>query len=168
MQHPLRPEWDTPPDGDFASYVERLSRMQHPAHSLAPGEEPGHYGARPTVVGTAAKGATVKAPVRDAVTRPASLTMPGAQGLRLLRLARAVLLLLVLAKAVAWLAFAWGSLFGVVSLGLLWWGLGAAGRLLSGGSPSSPGTDRAAALQTVLEALRQAARQPPNSRFPKK
>lgn len=94
--------------------------------------------------------------------------MQGASASTWLYVARAVLLLLVLAKAVAWLVFGWGSLFGIVLLGMLWWGLGAAGRRLLPAHLPPAGTDRTAALKTVLEALRNAARQTPNSRFPKK
>ena len=36
MSGPIKPEWDTPPHGDFASYVERLSAQGAAARPAAP------------------------------------------------------------------------------------------------------------------------------------
>lgn len=111
-----KPEWDTPADGDFARYVERLT---------APTPTPQQRGraARPSAAAPPPQAA-------DALSAPAAA--PGlpdlAQALQpvagVLRAVRAVLLLLVLGHAVALFFFGRGSLPGLVVMGMAWWGLG--------------------------------------------
>jgi len=119
-----KPEWDTPPHGDFASYVERLTAPRPVKPAAVPGR--------------GAPGAP------DASSAPGQVLAPDfAQWLSpwmgALRGARAVLLLLAGLHGAALFFLGWGSLAGVVAMGMLWWGMGwlldVAPRLLP-----SPGT----------------------------
>jgi len=149
-----KPEWDTPPDGDFASYVERLaaapvaaaprakappSLTQAGPASAARGPQPARRGASSLEQTDFARG---WAPF-DAGLRAARLVVLGLTGLH----------------ALALMMFGQGSLVGLIAMAALWWGLGtlrAAGRkaMDSAGQGQPPLT-----LHDVKERLRALAAQ---------
>jgi len=110
-----KPEWDTPPHGDFASYVERLSTPK-PAVPVSP------HAAR-----IEERGATSSGPSSPAFdTSAASLDLirrltPLRGGLHI---ARVLLLVLIVIHAVALVLWGWGSLVALLMMAGLWWGLG--------------------------------------------
>lgn len=146
-----KPEWDTPPDGDFASYVERLT-------------------APPPVRKTQAMATRATSPARQPAagssSTPASQALPPdlAQVLLplmgVLRTVRAVLLLFLVMHGVALFVFSQGSLPGLIFMAALWWGLG----WLIQAAPQAMGA-KAAGLGAGIESLqeRQQVAQPRNS-----
>lgn len=136
MPSPNRPEWDTPPNGDFASYVERLSASGAGARPVA---------APSLKVGKAAAKGRLTADPQGLPPDLAQVLAPLARGLGVVR---AVLLLVTLVHAAAFFGLGRGSLPGLLFTGLLWWGLGrvaamASGAMVPGGSrPAAPGVAR--------------------------
>ncbi len=110
-----KPEWDTPPNGDFASYVERLTA-------------PPPAGKAPPMVTRATS--PVRQPAASKSSTPDSQVLPPelAQVLLplmgVLRTVRAVLLLFLVMHGVALFVFSQGSLPGLIFMIVLWWGLG--------------------------------------------
>ncbi|WP_225584798.1 hypothetical protein [Acidovorax sp. ACV01] len=143
-----KPEWDTPPNGDFARYVERLSASAPARSAQAP--SPGST--------------TASKPAAAGGVRPMSPAVPLdlAQVLMplfgVLRTVRVVLLVLIALHAVALFVFSQGSLPGLVVMGAIWWGLGwlmeaAPKALSSAGSGATPG------VAPLQERLRQVTQQ---------
>jgi hypothetical protein len=110
MQGPSKPEWDTPPDGDFANYVERLSRppsVQRPSEAMPIEPKDGGVSTVASSAGLPPDLAQVLAPFQG-----------------LLKLVRALLLLFAVVQGAAFLVWGKGTLVGVAVAGVLWWVLG--------------------------------------------
>jgi len=145
MFRQTRPEWDTPPDGDFARYVERLTSAQASAKPPARAQPQERKAERPPVT------AGVPAMPPDL----AQLLVPF---VGVLQIVRAVLLVLTLAHGAAFVVLGKGSLPGLLFMGFLWWGLGRVAAVVSG--PESPGGGRAPMnIAQLQERLRQLAQQ---------
>lgn len=150
-------DWDTPADGDFARYVERLSAAQA-LHPAAPAHLQGNV---PTAPAAAVASAPVPARAPAPVPAPSS---PGAvQGVSatgvagLLRAVRVVLLLLVIAQAVALFYFNVGLMPLMLFSAGLWFFLGRLQRVLSRALSGAAGGD-STHLQRLREQLPSAAR----------
>ena len=152
-----KPDWDTPPDGDFAAYVERLT-AQKPLQKAPVTQAP----AAAAAAAAAAVGRAAQAPNTGAQAQAQALPPDLLQVMRplagVLRTVRAVLLVMVVVHGIAIFLLGQGSLPGLVVMGLVWWGLGwlmqSAAQL--GGAQAS-GVN--AATQALQDRLRQVAQQ---------
>ena len=146
-----KPDWDTPPDGDFAAYVERLT-AQKPLHKAPVTQAPA---AAVAAVGRAAQAPSAGA---QAQALPPDLLQVMRPLAGVLRTVRAVLLVMVVLHGIALFLLGQGSLPGLVVMGVVWWGLGwlmqSAVQL---GSAQASGVNTA--TQALQDRLRQVAQQ---------
>ena len=145
-----KPDWDTPPDGDFAAYVERLT-AQKPLQKAPAAQAP----AAAAAVGRAAQAPNTGA---QAQVLPPDLLQVMRTLAGVLRTVRAVLLVMVLLHGFALFLLGQGSLPGLVVMGLVWWGLGwlmQSAAQLGGAQASGVNT----ATQALQDRLRQVAQQ---------
>ena len=146
-----KPDWDTPPDGDFAAYVERLT-AQKPLQKAPVTQAPA---AAVAAVGRAAQAPNTGA---QAQALPPDLLQVMRPLAGVLRMVRAVLLVMVVLHGIALLLLGHGSLPGLVVMGVVWWGLGwlmqSAAQL---DSAQASGVNTAA--QALQDRLRQVAQQ---------
>ena len=145
-----KPDWDTPPDGDFAAYVERLT-AQKPLQKAPVTQAP----AAAAAVGRAAQAPSAGA---QAQALPPDLLQVMRPLAGVLRTVRAVLLVMVVLHGIALFLLGQGSLPGLVVMGVVWWGLGwlmqSAAQL---GSAQASGVNTA--TQALQDRLRQVAQQ---------
>ena len=145
-----KPDWDTPPDGDFAAYVERLT-AQKPLQKAPVTQAP----AAAVAVGRAAQAPSAGA---QAQALPPDLLQVMRPLAGVLRTVRAVLLLMVVLHGIALFLLGQGSLPGLVVMGVVWWGLGwlmQSAAQLEGAQASGMNT----ATQALQDRLRQVAQQ---------
>ena len=146
-----KPDWDTPPDGDFAAYVERLT-AQKPLQKAPVTQAPA---AAVAAVGRAAQAPNTGA---QAQALPPDLLQVMRPLAGVLRTVRAVLLVMVVLHGIALFLLGHGSLPGLVVMGVVWWGLGwlmqSAVQL---GSAQASGVNTA--TQALQDRLRQVAQQ---------
>lgn len=147
MAGPIKPEWDTPPHGDFASYVERLSAQgaaTRPAAAPSPKTDK----------------AVAKSPVAaSAPGLPPDLAQVLAPLVGVVRGVRMVLLLVTLLHAVAFFGLDRGSLPGLLFMAALWWGLGRVAALASSALPSGSAGANKPGVASLQERLAQLAKQ---------
>ena len=146
-----KPDWDTPPDGDFAAYVERLT-AQKPLQKAPVTQAPA---AAVAAVGRAAQAPNTGA---QAQALPPDLLQVMRPLAGVLRTVRAVLLVMVLLHGFALFLLGHGSLPGLVVMGVVWWVLGwlmQSAAQLGGAQSSGMNT----ATQALQDRLRQVAQQ---------
>lgn len=143
-----KPEWDTPADGDFARYVERLT---------APVPLPPGRAARPSA-------SMVERPSGPAAREPGTVALSPELALALvpwrtvLRAVRAVLAVLIVLHGAALFLFDQGSLPGWVVMGVIWWSLGGLADRVPA-ALSSPATPPTSGVETLRARLQEMALQ---------
>ena len=145
-----KPDWDTPPDGDFAAYVERLT-AQKPLQKAPVTQAP----AAAAAVGRAAQAPSAGA---QAQALPPDLLQVMRTLAGVLRTVRAVLLVMVVLHGIALFLLGHGSLPGLVVMGVVWWVLGwlmQSAAQLDSAQASGVNT----ATQALQDRLRQVAQQ---------
>ncbi|MGP1630766.1 MAG: hypothetical protein ACTS5V_12550 [Giesbergeria sp.] len=160
---PIKPEWDTPRNGDFALYVERLTA----AHAVRLPEEPGRVPYLAEVMQRARPVAAIAAAAVPATPRPAvaSVELPDLQALKaplaaLLNVAQLGLLVVALVQLVALVLVGLGSPFGVAVAVLAWWVVGRWKRALAAVvKPSVRPTSPRASLSALMSDLQALAEQ---------
>ena len=146
-----KPDWDTPPDGDFAAYVERLT-AQKPLQKAPVTQAPA---AAVAAVGRAAQAPNTGAQAQALPPDLLQLMRPLAG---VLRTVRAVLLVMVVLHGIALFLLGHGSLPGLVVMGVVWWVLGwlmQSAAQLDSAQASGVNT----ATQALQDRLRQVAQQ---------
>ena len=147
-----KPDWDTPPDGDFAAYVERLT-AQKPLQKAPVTQAPA--AAVAAAVGRAAQAPNTGA---QAQALPPDLLQVMRPLAGVLRTVRAVLLVMVVLHGIALFLLGHGSLPGLVVMGVVWWVLGwliQSAAQLDSAQASGVNT----ATQALQDRLRQVAQQ---------
>ena len=144
-----KPDWDTPPDGDFAAYVERLT-AQKPLQK-APVTQAPAAAAAVAAVGRAAQAPSAGA---QAQALPPDLLQVMRPLAGVLRTVRAVLLVMMVVHGIALFLLGQGSLPGLMVMGLVWWGLG---WLMQ--SAVQLGSAQASGMNTATQALQNRLRQ---------
>lgn len=123
-----KPEWDTPSNGDFAAYVERLSAAEPARKPAAPSSL---ASAGPAPRKAAGASAAQPSPSTSTATMPSAAQALPPDLVRqlaplgdLLRTARTWLLVLIGLHFMALLIFGWGSVAFLVIMGMFWWAVG--------------------------------------------
>jgi len=147
MSGPNKPEWDTPPHGDFASYVERLNAQGAAPRPAAPPP--------PGMDKTVPKGRVAA----NTPGLPPDLAQVLAPLVGVLGTVRMVLLVATAVHAIAFFGFGRGALPGLLFMGILWWGLGRVAALASGARPSGGAGSIKPGLASLQERLAQLAKQ---------
>lgn len=147
-----KPDWDTPPDGDFAAYVERLT-AQKPLQKAPMAQASAAAVTRADQVSKARAHATAVPQGMPPDLLQVMLPLAG-----VLRTVRAVLLVMAVVHGIALFLLGQGSLPGLVVMGVVWWGLGwlmqSAAQI---GGAQAPGVNTA--KQALQDRLRQVAQQ---------
>lgn len=152
MEKPPQHPWDGPADGDFASYVERLSAAPARPPAPVPHWDDGPHNAAAASV----------APPPLATGRDDRSNVPASSFAGVVRTARAVVLLLVIAQALALFYFQAGVVPLLLFTGVLWFSLGRLQRFLSKALPGVSRPD-SASLQRLREQVQRAARERHNT-----
>lgn len=139
-------DWDTPVNGDFASYVERLSAVQIP-QSVAPSHP---IAAQAPQAAQAAPAQAAPAPEGDGVES----ALAGK-----LRAVRIVVFLVFTAQALVLLFLQKGSLPLLFFTGMVWFFLGRMQSALLLTLPRAEGADRSTPLQRLRDELQRTARE---------
>jgi hypothetical protein len=123
MSKAPKPEWDTPPRGDFAAYVERLSGAVPGAQTLGGLGQTAGQG--PLLGGgkVSAQAAKLRPALQTKAAAPGAPAVVGAVT-QVLRVVRGVLLLSLAVQALALFVLGQGSWWGLFVTALVWWGLG--------------------------------------------
>lgn len=142
--HSIKPEWDTPPNGDFASYVERLSAAQalqagrtQAVHSAQVAHQPRAGGVAPGSAQAAARRGGAS-PVPQAVALPPELLQAVAPFIGLVRIGRTLLAVIAAVHALTLLMAGQGSWFVLAVMAGLWWFMGIVVNAASAGGAVPP------------------------------
>lgn len=157
--HSIKPEWDTPPNGDFASYVERLSASQALQSGRAQAAHSAQVTQQHALPGSVAPGSAQAAarqggasPAPLAAALPPDLLKVVAPFVGLVRIARTLLAVIAAVHALTLLMAGQGSWFGLAVMAGLWWFMGIVANAASAGTVVVPPA-------AVKERQRQAAQQ---------
>ena len=147
-----KPDWDTPPDGDFAAYVERLTAQ-------APLQKARAAQASAAATNGAVQSSKASAPATSLPQVPPPDVLQLMQPLAgALRTVRSVLLVMMVLHGIALFLLGQGSLPGLVVMGAVWWGLGwLMQSAAQAGGAQAPGGR--AGMESLQDRLRQMAQQ---------
>jgi hypothetical protein len=156
MFRQTKPEWDTPPHGDFASYVERLSGAGKGA-SPTPSAQPRKTPEPPPTTGRVLPSGRTAGPDTASLQALAPLLGPLSRGLKVVQV---VLLLFLVVQAVALFGLGNGAWPSLMVTALAWWAIGRVVRLTGalGASGQEGLGQKYAVLQERLKQLAETQR----------
>jgi hypothetical protein len=123
MSRAPKPEWDTPPHGDFAAYVERLSGAVPGAQSAGRLLQASRPATRPNPKLGPGKHTEAVSAVQSKATAPGPYSVWEPLS-RIVRVVRGVLLLSAAVQMLMLFVLEQGSWWGLCVTALMWWGLG--------------------------------------------